>query len=55
MEAPKRIVDYHLKERNDGQNSKISLSGRKIAWTPAKIFPGRRHSAHIFLNPYPEN
>jgi len=23
-----RIVDYHLKERIDGQNSKISLSGR---------------------------
>ncbi len=23
-----RIIDYHLKERIEGQNSKISLSGR---------------------------
>jgi hypothetical protein len=28
MEISIRIVDYHLKERMQGQNSKITLSGR---------------------------
>jgi hypothetical protein len=28
METSIRIVDYHLKERIEGQNSKITLSGR---------------------------
>jgi len=28
METSIRIVDYHLKERIEGQNSKIMLSGR---------------------------
>jgi hypothetical protein len=27
METSIRIVDYHLKERIEGQNSKITLSG----------------------------
>jgi len=29
METSTRIIDYHLKERIEGQNSKITLSGRK--------------------------
>jgi hypothetical protein len=29
METSIKIVDYHLKERIEGQNSKITLSGRK--------------------------
>jgi len=34
METSIRIVDYHLKERIEGQNSKITLSGRKQrAWS----------------------
>jgi hypothetical protein len=29
-----RIIDYHLKERIEGQNSKITLSGSNIeSWT----------------------
>jgi len=31
------IIDYHLKERIEGKNSKITLSGRNIAWEPTKI------------------
>jgi hypothetical protein len=27
METSIRIIDYHLKERIEGQNSKITLSG----------------------------
>jgi hypothetical protein len=29
MKTSTRISDYHLKERIEGQNSKITLSGRK--------------------------
>jgi hypothetical protein len=28
METSTRIIDYHLEERIEGQNSKITLSGR---------------------------
>jgi hypothetical protein len=31
METSTRIIDYHLKERIEGQNSKITLSGSNIA------------------------
>jgi hypothetical protein len=38
METSTRIIDYHLKERIDGQNSKITSTGRNIAsltpWLP---------------------
>jgi len=30
METSIRIIDYHLKERIEGQNSKITLSGRNL-------------------------
>jgi hypothetical protein len=30
METSRRIIDYHLKERIEGQNLKITLSGRKM-------------------------
>jgi hypothetical protein len=32
METSIRIIDYHLKERIEGQNSKITLSGSNVAW-----------------------
>jgi hypothetical protein len=35
METSIRIVDYHLKERIEGQNSKITLSGRTQSCIPA--------------------
>jgi len=34
METSIRIIDYHLKERIEGQNSKITLSGRN------QFYPG---------------
>jgi len=30
METSIRIIDYHLKERIEGQNSKITLSGSTV-------------------------
>jgi hypothetical protein len=30
METSTRIIDYHLKKRIEGQNSKITLSGRSL-------------------------
>jgi hypothetical protein len=38
METSIRIIDYHLKERIEGQNSKITLSGGIKRNIPLPIF-----------------
>jgi len=37
METSIRIIDYHLKERIGGQNTKITLAGRILHFS--KILP----------------
>jgi len=39
METSIRIIDYHLKERIEGQNSKITLSGNSQALIRKKEGP----------------
>jgi hypothetical protein len=38
METSTTIIDYHLKELIEGQNSKITLSGRSKRNIPLPIF-----------------
>jgi hypothetical protein len=36
METSTRIIDYHLKERIEGQNLKITLSGRSPLFSKSR-------------------
>jgi len=44
METSIRIIDYHLKERIEGQNSKITLSGRNLRGALRKKLVLNHHS-----------
>jgi hypothetical protein len=39
METSTRIIDYHLEEGIEGQNSKITLSGRKRWKSVCFLYP----------------
>jgi hypothetical protein len=41
METSTRIIDYHLKERIEGQNLKITLSGRSPRFPKTFLPPAR--------------
>jgi hypothetical protein len=47
METSTRIIDYHLKERIERQNSKITVLGRSLQENGLKTLPTYLHSNKI--------